>query len=64
MKTIKEIEDSLDRTFHRSGLADDDDEIYLSREVFALEEAVRDILNVLRFILGREGEVNQNGIYD
>jgi len=45
--TIQEIKDKLDRTFKRNSMVDDDDEIYLSREVFALEEAVRQILAIL-----------------
>ena len=48
MDKIKEIEKGLDRTFKRNCMADDSDEIYLSREVFALEMAVREILNLLR----------------
>lgn len=43
-----EIERELDRTFKRNMMADDDDEIPFEREVFALEEAVRGILDILR----------------
>lgn len=45
---IKQIISDLDRTFGRNCMADDDDEIPLLREVFALEKAVRDILNILQ----------------
>lgn len=48
MYQIDEIEKRLDKTFKRSCLADDDTETYLAREVFALEDAVRAILQLLR----------------
>jgi hypothetical protein len=47
MITIKEIEEELDRTFKRNCMGDDDDEIPLVHEVYALETAVRKILNFL-----------------
>ena len=48
MVTIDEIEKKLDITFKRRCLADDDWETSLAREVFALEEAIRAILELLR----------------
>lgn len=44
---LREIEERLDRTFKRNMMADDDDETPLAREVHALEDAVREILNFL-----------------
>ncbi len=43
-----EIEKVLDKTFKRCSMADDDGETPLTREVYALEQAVRDTLAYLR----------------
>lgn len=43
-----DIERELDRVFNRNMMADDDDETPLSREVYALEDAVRGILKILK----------------
>ncbi len=48
MDKIKRIEENLDRVFNRNMMADDDDETPLAREVFILEDAVREILNILK----------------
>ena len=45
---IKRITNDLDRVFHRNMMADDSDETPLYREVSALENTVRDILELLK----------------
>ena len=44
---LNEIEKQLDKTFKRNMMADDDDEVVLLKEVHALEDAVRQILDYL-----------------
>lgn len=45
---LDEIEKALDKTFKRNMMADDDDEVVLLKEVHALEDAVRGILDYLK----------------
>ena len=45
---LSEIEKELDKVFKRSCMADGDDETPLAREVYALEVAVRGILDFLK----------------
>lgn len=48
VENLDEILENLDRTFNRNQLGDDDDETPLSREVYALEEAVKKTLAYLK----------------